>query len=79
MCLEGMLTKAVSGLPGGKYISSFLSLIILVVALYFAIKSQQTKHFIFACCCPILYIIYHFAVGSKGKTEISTDTESSSY
>ena len=59
MCLEGMLTKAVSKLPGGKYIGPFLSLIILVIALYFAFKSQEPMHFIFACCCPILYIIYH--------------------
>lgn len=67
MCLEGMLTKAVSTLPGGKYIGSFLSFIILIVALYFAFKANNPMHFLFACCCPIFYIIYYVAIGSKNK------------
>jgi hypothetical protein len=67
MCLEGMLTKAVSSLPGGKYVSGFISAILLCIALFLAMRSQQPMHFLFACCCPCLYILYHFATQGSRK------------
>jgi len=75
MCLEGMLTSAIVNLPGGKFVGPFISIIILCIALFFAFKAQSIGHFVFACYCPILYIIYYFAIGTKNKdknTETST-------
>ena len=80
MCLEGMVTRAVSALPGGKYISGFVSLFLLCFALFLAMKSQQPIHFLFACCCPCLYILYHFATKGSRKnisSSNSNDTDSS--
>jgi len=78
MCLEGMLTSAMSQVPILKYFSSLISFIIFVAALYFSIMTGNVVHMIVACCCPLLYLIYHFATNSKKKniTETNSDTNS---
>ena len=79
MCLEGMLTSAFSRLPFGKYISGFISFLLLCAALFFAFQSQKPLHFLFACCCPILYLLYHFAtkMTKKGKSKNNTSDNDS--
>jgi Ca2+/Na+ antiporter len=74
MCLEGMLTSAMSQVPILKYFSSLITFIIFVAALYFSIMTGSVVHMIVACCCPLLYLIYHFA--TNGKKNNTTDTNS---
>ena len=76
MCLEGMITKAVSSLPGGNYVSGFITVILLCIALFLAMRSQQPMHFLFACCCPCLYILYYFATQGSRKNIISNNSSS---
>ena len=74
MCLEGMLTKAMSKVPVLKYFAPLISLIIFCTALYFSIMTGNAVHIIVAYCCPLLYIIYHFATKGKKKKANSSDS-----
>jgi ABC-type transport system involved in cytochrome bd biosynthesis fused ATPase/permease subunit len=67
MCLEGMLTRAMSNVPVLKYFSGLISFIIFIAALYFAVKTGSAVHIIVAYFCPLLYIIYHFATKGSSK------------
>ncbi len=69
MCLEGMLTKAISSIPILQYFSGLISFIIFITALYFAIKTGSAVHIISAYFCPLLYLIYHFAFKNKNKNK----------
>ena len=73
MCLEGMLTQAMSKVPILKYFSRLISFIIFVAALYFSIMTGNVVHMLVACCCPLLYLIYHFAVKGKKKKALDND------
>ena len=79
MCLEGMLTNAMSKVPVLKYFAPLISLIIFCTALYFSIMTGNAAHIIVAYFCPLLYIIYHFATkGKKSKTNLSENNSSNS-
>jgi len=69
MCLEGMLTNALSKIPVLKYFSGLISFLIFICALYFAIKSGSFLHIIIAYFCPLLYIIYHFVTKKQKKSD----------
>ena len=76
MCLEAMLTNAMSKIPVLKYFSSLISLIIFIVALYFAIKTGSVVQIIVAYFCPLLYLIYHFATkGTGGKKKKNNNND----
>lgn len=76
MCLEGMLTKAMSNVPVLKYFSGLISVIIFIAALYFSIKTSSPVHIIGAYFCPLLYLIYHFATkGMGGKKSNDNDNK----
>ena len=65
MCLEGMLVKATSKIPGLKYFSSLISFLIYVSALFLSIMTGHIGRVLVACCCPLIYLIYHFATLNK--------------
>ena len=58
MCLEGLLLNITLPILGS--FAYLLNFILLVVALFFAIKTQNILHIIGAYCCPIAYLCYHF-------------------
>jgi hypothetical protein len=72
MCLESMLTKAMSNVPVLKYFSGLISFIIFIVALYFAITHGNVVHIIIAYFCPLLYLIYYFATRNMKKKTSKT-------
>jgi hypothetical protein len=76
MCLEGMLTKAMSNVPVLKYFSGLISFIIFIAALFFAIKSGNVVHIIIAYFCPLLYLIYYVVTKSSTK-KISNNSDNS--
>jgi len=77
MCLEGMLTKAMSTVPVLKYFSGLISVIIFIAALYFSFKTGSPVHMIGAYFCPLLYLIYHFATkGMSNKKKVSDNNSS---
>ena len=79
MCLEGMLTKAMSKVPVLKYFSGLVSFIIFIAALYFAVKTGNAVHIIGSYFCPLVYIVYHFATkGSRKSKNNSQNSELSS-
>ena len=67
MCLEGMLTKAMSKVPVLKYFTGLISFIIFIAALYFSVKTGSAVHIIGAYFCPLVYLIYHFATKDPSK------------
>jgi hypothetical protein len=81
MCLEGMLTSALSQVPVLKYFSPLISFTIFVTALYYSMKTGSFIHMLVACCCPLLYLIYHFATNGINFAEIGDNlrTASNSY
>lgn len=60
-----MLSTVVSKLPGGKYVSGFISIFLIIIALYFAFQTGRPEHGLAACCCPILYLLYTAANRKK--------------
>lgn len=58
-----MITKAVSSLPGGKYVSGFITVILLCIALFLAMRSQQPMHVVVHVY--IFYIILQLKVVVK--------------
>jgi hypothetical protein len=73
MCLEGMLTSALSQVPILKYFSPLISFTIFITALYYSIKTGSVIHMLVACCCPLLYLIYHFATNGINLAEIGNN------
>ena len=78
MCLEGMLTNALSEIPILKYFTPLISFIIFVTALYYSIKTGNIIHMLVACCCPLLYLIYHFATNGINVNELGSNIISAS-
>jgi hypothetical protein len=64
MCLEGCLVAAIDIIPGGRYISGLLTFILLIWALSLAFRTGLPDCLV-ACCCPILYILYHYTIKNK--------------
>ncbi len=65
MCLEGMLVNATSKVPGLKYFTPLILFIIYVSALFLSIMTGHVGRVLVACCCPVFYLIYHFATLNK--------------
>jgi hypothetical protein len=76
MCLEGMLTSALSQIPILNYFTPLISFIIFVTALYYSIKTGSIIHMLVSCCCPLLYLIYHFATNGINMSEIGYNIKS---
>lgn len=62
MCLESMLSYALSTIPVVNYFSKFIMFMIFIFALYFAFTTQSALQIMCAYFCPLLYIIYYFAI-----------------
>lgn len=67
MCLEGIINRMVSKLPGGNYLSGFVSVILLCVAIFLAVRSGNYINLLPACVCPALYILYALTTMTKKK------------
>lgn len=64
MCLEGYLVSVINVIPGGHYISGLLISILMILALFLAFHDQNSSigSYLFAYCCPILYLLYYFTM-----------------
>lgn len=65
MCLEGVLLYFT--LPVLGPFAYLINIILLLIALFFAIRTQNIIHIIGAYCCPLAYLIYYFAMNLSKK------------